>query len=93
MLSTRTAHSDDLASQLGAYAAEFDVWLAAHEDVLKEVTRPIPKYADRVAAVCQLMAALYDGGWARFGWPIEVGVSAATCCIKPPCGTRWPAAA
>ena len=73
MLSTPTAHSDDLASQLGAYAAEFDVWLAAHEDDLQEATRPIPKYADRVGAMSRLMAALYNGGWARFGWPIEVG--------------------
>jgi alkylation response protein AidB-like acyl-CoA dehydrogenase len=58
---------------VNSYAVAFDAWLAADPDVVREVARPIPSYAERVAAMSRLMARLYAAGWSRYGWPDEVG--------------------
>jgi alkylation response protein AidB-like acyl-CoA dehydrogenase len=64
---------DEGLGDLTSYVAAFDAWLAADPDILREVVRPVPSYADRVAAMSRLMRELYAAGWSRYGWPEEVG--------------------
>ncbi len=63
----------DPASDLTAYVAGLEEWLASGPDALAAVARPIRSYADRVEAMQALMAALHDHGWGRFGWPEAAG--------------------
>ena len=58
---------------LPAYARAFDSWLAAEPVALAAARRPIAAYAARVEAMSQLMAALHDEGWSRYGWPADLG--------------------
>jgi Acyl-CoA dehydrogenase, middle domain/Acyl-CoA dehydrogenase, N-terminal domain len=55
------------------YAAELDAWLAGRPACMRAVAAPIPTYAARVKAMVELMAALHDEAWSRYGWPAEVG--------------------
>src|SRR4029453_2849420 len=55
------------------YAAELDAWLIGRPACLRAVAAPISAYAARVKAMVELMAALHDGAWSRYGWPPEVG--------------------
>ena len=55
------------------YAAELDAWLIGRPVCLRAVAAPISPYAARVKAMVELMAALHDGAWSRYGWPPEVG--------------------
>src|SRR5579862_6784404 len=63
----------DLSLDVTTFAAMFDAWLTANPHVVREVSRPIPSYPERVAAVSRLMGGLYAEGWSRYGWPEEVG--------------------
>ena len=56
-----------------AYGAAFEAWLVEHPEVLAPVRVPIPSFDERVTAMCGLMGALSDAGWARYGWPEELG--------------------
>jgi alkylation response protein AidB-like acyl-CoA dehydrogenase len=62
-----------LRTDVAAYAGALDAWLAARPPALVGAARPIPEFEDRVAAMAALMAALYDAGWARYGWPAHLG--------------------
>ena len=62
-----------LRGDLGAYARALDAWCGARPPALVAAARPIPDYASRVAAMSALMAALFDAGWSRFGWPEALG--------------------
>jgi alkylation response protein AidB-like acyl-CoA dehydrogenase len=63
---------------LRAYAAAFDAWLAEEPVALAAARRPIASYAARVEAMSGLMAALYDAGWSRYGWPEAFGGCSGT---------------
>lgn len=51
----------------------FEEWLHANPETLASVTRPIPVFAERVAAMRAFMGHLFDAGWNRHGWPEEFG--------------------
>ncbi|MBL7490437.1 acyl-CoA dehydrogenase family protein [Frankia sp. AgB1.9] len=63
---------DPRADPLG-FAAAFEEWAAAGPAELRVAARPIAEYADRVAATSALMRVLFDEGWSRYGWPVELG--------------------
>jgi alkylation response protein AidB-like acyl-CoA dehydrogenase len=73
MLSIPAPAGEGVLGDVASYGAAFDAWLAADPDILREVDRPVPSYAERVAAMSRLMARLYAAGWSRYGWPEEVG--------------------
>jgi alkylation response protein AidB-like acyl-CoA dehydrogenase len=73
MSSPAVAASVGLDSDLPAYAAGLESWLATGPPCLKRAQTPIPDYAERVAAMSELMAVLYDDGWCRYGWPTSAG--------------------
>lgn len=67
------ATSDDPRLDLGTYAADLERWLDDGPAALVSAGVPRPDYGERVVAMCELMAALFDAGWARYGWPTELG--------------------
>jgi alkylation response protein AidB-like acyl-CoA dehydrogenase len=69
MPSTAAGAFDDLAT----FTAAFERWLAERPPQLVAVQAPIPDYEARVRAMAALLSALHDAGWARHGWPVEVG--------------------
>jgi alkylation response protein AidB-like acyl-CoA dehydrogenase len=73
MLSIPAPAGDGVLGDVASYGTAFDAWLAADPDILREVARPVPSYAERVAAMSRLMGRLYAEGWSRYGWPQEVG--------------------
>jgi alkylation response protein AidB-like acyl-CoA dehydrogenase len=56
-----------------AFAADLDEWLGRLPPALVAARVPLPAYNERVEAMSGLMAALYEAGWSRYGWPVEVG--------------------
>jgi alkylation response protein AidB-like acyl-CoA dehydrogenase len=52
---------------------EFEGWLRASPEILGSVTRPIPVFEERVAAMQLFMGQLFEAGWNRYGWPEEFG--------------------
>jgi alkylation response protein AidB-like acyl-CoA dehydrogenase len=56
-----------------SFRVAFDAWLRSEPGVLAEVARPIPAFAERVAAVSRLMQALFEARWSRYGWPESAG--------------------
>ena len=62
-----------LLSDVAGYAEALEAWLTRQPPALRAATRPIPVYEDRVRAMAALMASLFDEGWARYGWPEELG--------------------
>jgi alkylation response protein AidB-like acyl-CoA dehydrogenase len=73
MSSPAVAPPPDPLLDVPTYAHEFDGWLATRPAAVRAVEAPIPSYAARVDAMAGLMAALYDEGWSRYGWPLDVG--------------------
>ena len=55
------------------YADELDAWLAEGPPALVAAREPIAAYHARVEVMRDLMRALADAGWARYGWPSAVG--------------------
>ncbi|MDQ2677758.1 MAG: acyl-CoA dehydrogenase family protein [Actinomycetota bacterium] len=68
----------DEAIDLGRYRRDLEAWLAAEPAALVAATRPEPVFERRVEVMRTLMAELYDEGWARVGWPVELGGSGGT---------------
>jgi alkylation response protein AidB-like acyl-CoA dehydrogenase len=54
---------------LGAYRDDFEAWLAANPSCLRRAAEPLPRFADRVGRMRELMGVLFGAGWARTGWP------------------------
>ena len=73
MSPTAQLASADPLLDLRTYAVEFETWLDGHSELLAAVATPIPELTRRVATMTQLMAALHEGGWSRYGWPCAVG--------------------
>ena len=70
--------ADDLLEvdlDLAAFASELDTWLDSGPTALAAACAPEPDYPRRVEAMRELMAQLYDAGWCRVGWPVELGGS------------------
>jgi alkylation response protein AidB-like acyl-CoA dehydrogenase len=72
MLSPSPTAVDPLLD-LSAYATAFEAWLATRPPVLRAAATPTPDFAARVDTMAALMSALFDGGWARYGWPTTHG--------------------
>jgi alkylation response protein AidB-like acyl-CoA dehydrogenase len=58
---------------LAEYAEGLEKWLGASPRALVAAATPIPSFAARVAVMSDLMAALFEAGWARHGWPADFG--------------------
>ena len=58
---------------LSCYATALEGWLDQAPPPLVAACRPHPDYATRVEVMSGLMAELHEAGWARYGWPTEVG--------------------
>jgi alkylation response protein AidB-like acyl-CoA dehydrogenase len=69
MSSTQAGPTGDLS----VFTADLERWLDQRPPALMAVVDPIPDFPTKVQAMASLMAALYDAGWSRHGWPIEVG--------------------
>ena len=72
-MSLLAPEQEALRDDVLAYAAALDRWLAEGPTALRAASRPIASYQRRVEAMSDLMAALYDAGWSRFGWPEHLG--------------------
>jgi alkylation response protein AidB-like acyl-CoA dehydrogenase len=72
-MSLLAPEQEALRDDVLAYAAALDCWLAEGPTALLAASRPIASYQRRVEAMSDLMAALYDAGWSRFGWPEDLG--------------------
>ncbi|MFI5041152.1 MAG: acyl-CoA dehydrogenase family protein [Acidimicrobiales bacterium] len=55
------------------FAAELESWLTRGHAGVRAVETPIRSYPERVAAMQGLMLELFEAGWARYGWPPELG--------------------
>ena len=58
---------------LARFRSELEEWLATSPESLRAACRPEPDFERRVEIMRALMADLYDAGWARVGWPVELG--------------------
>ena len=63
---------------LATYRHELEQWLATSPESLQAACRPEPDFERRVEIMRTLMADLYDAGWARVGWPVELGGEGGT---------------
>jgi len=70
---TARAATTDPNHHVPTYAVAFESWLTARPACLRQAQRATRSYPDRVAVMSDLMAALYDDGWSRYGWPVAVG--------------------
>jgi alkylation response protein AidB-like acyl-CoA dehydrogenase len=59
--------------EVAAYADAFEQWLGPRLDAVQVVSAPIRHYGERVEAMRDLMKVLYGAGWARYGWPTQLG--------------------
>jgi len=52
----------------------FVAWLGLESDKLAPFREPLPEdYERRAELIRALQRVLFDAGWARYGWPVEVG--------------------
>ena len=63
----------DPLHELSAYSDGLEKWLASSPPSLRAAATPNPSFAARVEAASDLMKALFDGGWGRYGWPEALG--------------------
>lgn len=73
MSSTAVAAPVDPLLDVRTYAGELESWLRSGPACLQALGTPIPSYERRVAAMAELMSALFDNGWSRYGWPDDLG--------------------
>ncbi len=66
------------ALDLFAYRQGLEQWLATSPESLRTACRPEPDFERRVEIMRALMADLFDAGWARAGWPVELGGEGGT---------------
>ena len=72
MLSNSVRPEDPLRD-LADYVASFEAWLGAAPAEVDATRQPMETFADRVDAMSVLLGALYHAGWARYGWPEDLG--------------------
>jgi alkylation response protein AidB-like acyl-CoA dehydrogenase len=73
MSSLAVAAPSDPLLDVQVFAVELDAWLASGPGCVRAVGLPIRSYPERVAAMADLMGGLFEAGWSRYGWPIELG--------------------
>ena len=56
-----------------ALAGAFQTWIDEHADEHAALKALPYEYGERYAPLCKLQSVLFDAGWARYGWPAEVG--------------------
>jgi alkylation response protein AidB-like acyl-CoA dehydrogenase len=54
---------------VAAFRARLQAWLAAHD----LSPGPDSSFGAQIAQLGRVRRALYDAGWMRYGWPVEVG--------------------
>ncbi|MGH9365933.1 MAG: acyl-CoA dehydrogenase family protein [Thermoanaerobaculia bacterium] len=59
--------------ELSAYTEELEKWLGSSPRSLLAAAEAIPSFPARVEALSDLMKALFDEGWGRYGWPEDLG--------------------
>lgn len=64
---------DDALLEVSGFADALESWLDGRPAALVRAQLPHPEYAQRVEVMCDLMAALHEAGWSRYGWPATVG--------------------
>jgi alkylation response protein AidB-like acyl-CoA dehydrogenase len=57
----------------GEFVNGLEAWLSTDPPALAAAREPRPVFADRVQAMQALLGDLFDAGWARWGWPTELG--------------------
>ena len=72
MLSNLANPTDPLLA-LTDYVPAFESWLVASPAEVAAARQPMETFAHRVEAMSELLGALYGAGWARYGWPAELG--------------------
>ena len=63
----------DALLDVSTFADAFDGWLVTKPGALLGAVEPIPSFTERVAAMSTLLEALFEAGWARYGWPEHLG--------------------
>lgn len=58
---------------LPVFVEGLESWLKANPPAVMAAQQPQPVYEARVEAMRGLMAALFEAGWSRYGWPTELG--------------------
>jgi alkylation response protein AidB-like acyl-CoA dehydrogenase len=58
---------------LATFSAEFAAWLADGQPAVEAACAPEPDFGRRVEVMRALVGELYERGWSRVGWPVEVG--------------------
>ena len=90
LVTAATQDSSDPLLDLAAYAPALEAWLDDDPPTLRAARVPLPDFSARVEAMCHLMAALFDAGWSRYGWPVELGGAGGTIAHR---GAMWEALA
>ncbi|MCK9902060.1 acyl-CoA dehydrogenase [Parafrankia colletiae] len=70
---TASGQDDPFRNDAWRYAEAFEAWLVSRPPALEAAARPVASYEKRVAVTSELMGVLSGEGWARYGWPAEVG--------------------
>lgn len=73
MLQEVAPTTEDPHLDLRSYAAGLDAWAATRPAELVAATAAAPDYEARVARMSAFMHLLFEAGWSRYGWPVEVG--------------------
>ncbi len=63
----------DPLHELAAFTDGLEKWLGSSPPSLSAAAAPSPSFAARVEATSQLMKALFDEGFGRYGWPEALG--------------------
>ncbi|WP_426573987.1 acyl-CoA dehydrogenase family protein [Aquihabitans sp. McL0605] len=79
MLSTAPAvPSADPLLDVHAFRGALETWLDTSPPALQAAQVAHPVYAERVETMRALLASLHDAGWARYGWPVDLGGNGGT---------------
>jgi alkylation response protein AidB-like acyl-CoA dehydrogenase len=58
---------------LASFSAQLESWLETDPQQLVAARRAMPSFEQRVEVMSELMLALFEAGWARYGWPESLG--------------------
>src|SRR5688572_2723175 len=78
MSSLSPATGADPLLDLRTFVDGLETWLAQEPPAVRAAQAPIPVFEDRVAVMRDLLATLFDEGWARYGWPEALGGAGGT---------------
>lgn len=66
-------HDVDPLLDPARYATAFTAWVERGHPTVRRALVGLPDLDARVAAMRDLFGALYEAGWARYGWPSDLG--------------------